>query len=496
MSSPRTILIRGLTLGVLAALLVAGALIGYVLWYTHTDKLLPGIRIGEQSVGGLGPREAVRRLAGGGVIQRPPIQVGGTGAAGGQPVEASAGQGPTVGRPGTTSGPPALELRVDGKRWLLDRTEVGPAPDWNGAVRQAETIGREGSVLEKVRAYLTGLVHGHRVPVPAVVPDEPIRSRLEEIAREIRRDPVNATYDFQTDTLTPEADGLELDVEASSAVVRRALLLEQSSAELVVRPVTARVRREDLASVRQYQVARFTTPILAADPGRVHNIAMAVKKISGVILKPGETFSFNDRVGPRDKENGWAQAKELYQGEFVLGYGGGICQVSSTLYNSVLLAGLEVTERYHHDRPLSYVRPGRDATVAWKVLDFRFRNSASHPVLLGARILPGQPQHIEVTVYAQQPPAGLRVSLEESDVHYIPAPLVEVMDATLPAGKRIVVDEGHYGIEIKIYRIFGEGAQQRRELVSHDRYHPKPGKVRVGAGNAPGSPQLIDPGLQ
>jgi len=476
MSTPRTILLRGLILGVLAAILSAGALIGYVLWYTHTDRMLPGVKIGDVPVGGLGAGEVVQRL--------------------GEPVEAAALQDPIARRPEPSPPLPALELRAEGQRWVLERAAAGPLPDWSAAVRQAAAIGRGGSTLSQVRDYLSGLVHGHQVPVPLIMPDEPIRARLEEIARQVHRPPIDATYDFQTDTLTPEVDGVELDIEASTAVVHRALLLEQPAVDLVVRPALARVRREHLASAQQYQIARFTTPILSADPGRVHNIAMAVRRISGVMLQPGEVFSFNDQVGPRDKEHGWAQAKELYQGEFVLGYGGGICQVSSTLYNSVLLAGLEVKERYHHDRPLSYVRPGRDATVAWKVLDFRFRNSAEHPILLGARVLPGEPQQIEVTVHAPKPVAGPSIALEEEDVHYIPATLVEIMDPSLPAGARQVVDEGHYGLEIKVFRVFGEGASKRRELVSHDRYEPKAGKVRVGVGNGPGADRLIDPGLR
>jgi len=166
----------------------------------------------------------------------------------------------------------------------------------------------------------------------------------------------------------------------------------------------------------------------------------------------------------------------------VLGYGGGICQVTSTLYNAVLLGGLTITERYHHDRPLQYISPGRDATVVWEQLDFRFRNSLEGPVRLGARILPGQPEAVEVTLHSPHPPAGVPIAIEEEWVRYQPPDLVEVPDDQLRRGKRVVVDEGHPGMEVRVYRVFGTGPHARRELVSHDQYRPKAGRVRVGTG--------------
>jgi len=234
---------------------------------------------------------------------------------------------------------------------------------------------------------------------------------------------------------------------------------------------------------QEYLLAQFSTPIVNAEPGRVHNIALAAAKIDGRVLQPGEVFSFNEVVGPRDAAHGWAQASEIYQGEFVLGYGGGICQVTSTLYNAVLLGGLEIRERYHHDRPLQYINPGRDATVVWGLLDFRFRNSLSVPVRLAVRLVEGEPEgRLEAALLAPRPQEGEPIAIEEEQVRYLPPDLVEVPDPELPSGRRVVVDEGHPGVEVRVYRVFGTGPDARRELVSHDRYPPRAGRVLVGAG--------------
>ncbi len=494
--SPRRMLIRSVWIGALAVVFAAGAFLAYVGWYTTSDRILPGVTVGRVPVGGLTAAEARRRVAGD-AIRRPPALAGGPGAAGGWPVGGSGGVGPQLPPPQPlASAPSEVRLWWQEHEWRLSLHEIGAGPDIDGAVEQAFAIGRDGRVWQRATAYLNGMHRGYTVPVEMALGEEKLTARLERIAATINRPPVDARYDLAADKVAPEVNGQALDVEASRRAVTEAVLAGRSEVELVVRPVPARVTRRDLAGLRRRRIARFTTKILSADAGRVHNIGLAVSKINGVILQPGESFSFNDVVGPRDKEHGWAQAHELYQGEFVLGYGGGICQVSSTLYNSVLLAGLQVQERYHHSRPLQYIQPGRDATVAWDVLDFRFRNSADVPILIGARVLPGSPQEIEVTVYAPRPVHQGEISLEEAEVKYFPPPMEEIMDPTLPENERVVLDEGHYGIEVKTYRVFRHGGRERRELVSHDRYEPKPGKVKVGVGNRPGSERLLDPGIQ
>jgi vancomycin resistance protein YoaR len=485
--SPRQIIWRGLGLGILATLVCAGLFLGFVQWYTGTDRIVPGVTVGQAHVGGMTVRQARQALRGasGGAQRRLPV----LGALGGAPIRNQ--QMPQ----GAPDPEPIILLRWADQVRPLSLREIGAVPDTRAALAEARGLGRDGTLMHRANVFLTGLIHGYYVPEQPNLQEQVLSQRLAEIAREVERPARDAAYDFETDKVTEGASGQALDVPASMQAIRQALRQGRRDVDLVLREVAPAVTSEDLAGSHRYLIAHFTTPILAADPGRLQNIAMAVRKISGVALKPGQVFSFNGLVGPRDAEHGWAQANEIYQGEYVLGYGGGICQVSSTLYNAVLLAGLEVKERYHHDRPLQYIDPGRDATVAWNVLDFKFRNSTDMPVLIGARVVAGAPQEIEVSLYAPRRATEASVSIEAADVRYYPPELEEVLDTTLPADSRNVVDEGHYGIELKIFRVFKEGGKERRELVSHDKYLPKPGKVKVGVGNAPGSDRLLNPGV-
>lgn len=479
MNSLRQIVVRGVLLGLLAAMLGAGALFGYVVWYERTDRIIPGVIVGGAPIGGMPSPLALTRLAET-AQHRPVILAGSRGSSFTMPTEA----------------PRVAILTWEDREWRLSRQEVGVAPDLEKALSKALSLGREGGIWKRVWTFGGGVVHGYSISLEPAFREQVLTRQLEAIAREIHVPVRNAIYNTETNQITDHQAGRSLDVKASLEAVHKTILTGQNRIQLVVTAVEPEVKTEDLKKTQQYQIARFRTPILSADAGRVKNITMAVQKISGVVLQPGSVFSFNDVVGPRDATHGWAQAKELYQGEFVLGYGGGICQVSSTLYNSVLLGGLEVKERYHHDRPLQYIAPGRDATVAWQLLDFRFRNSFSVPIMLLSRVIEGSPKQIEVAIYASQSLPDGRVRIEDGDVRYFPPEMVEIMDPVLPENQRRVIDEGYFGIEIKIFRVFGEGGKERRELVSHDRYQPKAGKVKVGIGNAPGSRKLLDPGIQ
>jgi vancomycin resistance protein YoaR len=498
--SPRQILFRGIGLGIVAVCLCTGLFLGYVSWYSRTDRILPGVVVGQMPVGGLDVPRARARLAGLRVGRSPVLAGAAAGAgAGGAAGPASNGAGGGgADAVGAAGGRPAREatLRWGDRTWSINLRQIGALPDVNGALREARSLGRHGTLMRQATAFLAGMIHGYYVSADADLRTDVLTERLTEIAEELGRPAVDAVYHFESDTVTDEAVGQALDIPASITAIRRALRQGQRDIGLIVREVEPNVHRADLSHSRRHEVGRFTTPILAADPGRLQNIAIAVRKISGIALKPGQVFSFNEIVGPRDAEHGWAQANELFHGEFVRGYGGGICQVSSTLYNAVLLSGLEVKERYHHDRPLQYVEPGRDATVAWNVLDFKFRNNTEKTLLIAARIVPGAPQEIEVTVYAPDPPGPAVISLEAGDIRYFPPELEEVPDRTLTADQRQVEDEGHYGIEVKIYRVFAEDGKERRELVSHDKYQPKAGKVRIGVDNAPGNERLFAPGIR
>ncbi|MEK4564811.1 VanW family protein [Alkalihalobacillus sp. FSL R5-0424] len=150
------------------------------------------------------------------------------------------------------------------------------------------------------------------------------------------------------------------------------------------------VTSEQLEGIDEYEVASFRTYFDSSVEGRTKNIQISADAINQYVLGPGDQFSFNKVVGERTIERGYQEAMEIVNKEFVLGIGGGICQTSSTLFNAIDAAGLEVVHRYTHSREVGYVASGRDATVSWGGPDFIFQNSFDQPVMIQTEVNQGE----------------------------------------------------------------------------------------------------------
>ncbi|MBT2763547.1 VanW family protein [Paenibacillus sp. ISL-20] len=164
-------------------------------------------------------------------------------------------------------------------------------------------------------------------------------------------------------------------------------------------PIYPKVDTELLASLRVKPIGYYVTYFNSNNKNRSHNIALAAQAIDSAVVFPGETFSFNQVVGIRTVDRGYKRAGVIVRGELSEGVGGGICQVSSTLYNAIDRAGLQIVKRYSHSRNVPYVLPGRDATVSWGGPDFVFENAYNQPILIRAF---GNGGRMTVAIYSSE----------------------------------------------------------------------------------------------
>lgn len=164
-----------------------------------------------------------------------------------------------------------------------------------------------------------------------------------------------------------------------------------------------KVTVEQLSDIKNSLISTFSTRFNSSVQGRSMNIKRSSEAIDHFVLGPEEVFSFNKVVGQRTKEKGYQEAKEIVNKKFIMGIGGGICQTSSTLFNAIDLAGLEIVERYTHSREIGYVKTGRDATVSWGGPDFKFKNPYKVPILISAKTNIQQGTII-VEVYSSEEP--------------------------------------------------------------------------------------------
>ncbi|BCU82964.1 hypothetical protein JIR001_27470 [Polycladomyces abyssicola] len=210
---------------------------------------------------------------------------------------------------------------------------------------------------------------------------------FRRVKKEVDQPAVDAEQNWFGGKLTPSKTGKLVDMDTiEKEWLPRLTTMTGQPQELPMVIDQPEVTEEDFQQVDQRLIGKYTTYFDGSNVNRTTNIRLASKAINNLILSPGERFSFNRVVGPRTSGRGYKSAKVIVRGEYSEGIGGGICQVSSTLFNSVDEAGLRILQRNSHSKEVAYVPPGRDATVSWGGPDFRFKNNLTKPVLIRIRV--------------------------------------------------------------------------------------------------------------
>ncbi len=375
-----------------------------------------------------------------------------------------------------------LTLRYGQKSWSGRLGDLGVSLKWQDAAHKAWLVGRGGGIVQRSRDIL-GLNNRGRFEIAVAVNPAILDLTLNKATRAIDRPHVDASIRMVSGSFSvkPEQDGLAVDKKAAYAVVQEAVRTATPQVELPVTVDEAAITAADLRSVNGL-LAEYTTRFKSYQRDRTYNLKLAAKVLNGVIVKPGETFSYNTVVGPRVAERGYRNAPIFVKGKVEPGLGGGICQVSSTLYNSVLLAGLKVNERYHHSRTVVYTPAGRDATVAYGSRDFRFTNTLKNPIYIGSHV---QGSQLRVALYGSLSDR-LSVKVWSSASGYGTArAAVTVTDPKLAPGRRKVTDKGSRGVSAIVRRSITSNGQTTTEVVSRDIYPPQPKVIAVGPKPAP-----------
>lgn len=351
--------------------------------------------------------------------------------------------------------------------------------DAEATAEEAYGFGRRGPWWERLKNVRAAGRDGYRIPVRVRYNEGKLAARLEEWREAIDRSPRNAAFSLEEGAVVPQENGRKLEVEAARPLVLQAL--QRRGAANLPLPVTPLYPEVTVADLRQTGIrelwSSYTTAFDSGDVNRTANIRLSARRINGYIVYPGQTFSFNQVVGPRDREHGFKEALEIVDGEFVPGIGGGVCQVSSTLYNAVLLANLAIAERTNHSKPLGYVGIGRDATVVYGALDFKFTNDSGVPLMIMAETA----KH-KLTVGIVGPQAlGVTVELMSADRHVVPPAVVKKQDPELYLGETKVDKQGKPGYEVTTIRLVRAGGREvKREVLAKDRYLPENTVVKVG----------------
>lgn len=320
--------------------------------------------------------------------------------------------------------------------------------------------------------------------VPVVFDRDLLINYLLRLKDATDRTAADARMDLEARKVIPEVDGRLLDVDATRLAIEMGMENGQRRIQLVTLKQPAKRRLADLKDVKLDTVlGEFETRYDRAEKARdrTYNLRLAASKLDGRVLLPGETFEFNDSVGPRDEANGYKVATVIAEGELVDGIGGGTCQISGTLHGAVFFSGLEIVYRVPHTRPSAYIKMGLDATVVYPTIDFKFRNPFDFPVVLHETVKNGI-----VRAEVLGPAKSRTVTLIRRITGVQPYEELERPDDKIPRGVRALAQRGVPGFTVSRYRIVRMGPHAVREHWV-DKYPPTAQIIRVGTGDAKAS---------
>ena len=249
------------------------------------------------------------------------------------------------------------------------------------------TKGAEGNVVNVdqmctyIKSGISNLTLKNRTLDISTVSKQPSAIDIEKIYNEIYKEPVDAYYTQDPFAVYPSENGLDFAISLDEA---KEMLLEDKSEYVIPLQTLYPNVTTNMIGTEAFpdMLSTYSTRYSTSDRDRTTNLQLAASKINGTVIMPGETFSYNQVVGERTIAAGYKEAPIYVSGEVVDGLGGGICQITSTLYNAVLYANLEIVERSNHQFVPSYVKASRDATVVYGSIDFKFKNNRDYPIKL------------------------------------------------------------------------------------------------------------------
>ena len=373
-----------------------------------------------------------------------------------------------------------VDFNYNDKSWKVKSKDLNLSTDLDKTVENAYNLNRKSAFFGNLSKTISANFGKKSNLVVVINYDKnKLKAEMEKIAKEIDVDVKDATLDISGEKVKviPDSDGLKMHISKSMENFDNQTKKGNYKNELVVKATPAKVKKEQLANI-DTNLGTYSTTFKTSQINRSINIKLATDNISNVLLMPGETFSFNKHTGKRSKENGYKSAPVIMEGEMEEDYGGGVCQVSSTLYNSVLYSGLEIVNVKNHTIPSSYVPKGRDATVADSGIDFLFKNNLKHPVYIKNYVSGNQ---IVCNIYGSaEDKQNITISTKLDGVSQ--TTMKRVNDPTMPKGKEKVDKSGRNAYSVSTYRTFNDanGKKIKTEKIANSYYPKKEGIILVG----------------
>ena len=373
-----------------------------------------------------------------------------------------------------------------GQQVIMTPGEIGLEWVNQDLVKEAITLGTEGDVIARYKA-MKDLEHSNKVyPMELEVDMELIQAVLTEKCVPYDTPAVNMSLRKEGKTFyTVEGkEGYALEMDASTNTIYNFFTEgwnhNAGTLQMAITVLQPQGSEEELAMVRDV-LGSYRTSFASSNENRQGNLRVGTSHINGLTLYPGEEFSMIKTAGPFGESNGYFKAGAYINGKNVDSFGGGICQVSTTLYKAVLAAELEVTKRYNHSMTVSYVEPSQDAAIASSSgKDFKFVNNTEHPIYIEGYLTDGK--QLVFKIYGVETRDSSRKVTYETEIleETDPGPELVYIDSKQPLGY-IDVQSKHIGYKARLWKIVTvDGVEVSREIVNNSKYKASPRSATVG----------------
>ncbi len=385
-----------------------------------------------------------------------------------------------------------VEVDVNGKIVRTTLEELGYQSEANDYIDQALQIGKGSNPFTNYAQIRDAAVHPVVYKLEFHCQEKSIREFVKTKCRKKCTKAKNARIKMKSGVLTytNARQGSRIQIDSTSDRIQKAVK-EQEKEDVIRVKADVKIQEptvtKDLAERCKDKIGTFQTNYNAGNVSRSRNLANAARLISNHVIYPGETFSVHDAISPLTEENGYYAAPSYSNGEVVDSIGGGVCQVSTTLYNAVLRAELEIVERSPHSMVVSYVKPSMDAAIAGDYKDFKFRNDTEVPLYIEGGTYSGT---IYFNIYGEETRSADREVSFESETTQTMQPGADKItyDKTKPVSYTKVTQEAHIGYKAVLWKIVKENGKTKKTQINSSTYQAVPRYVTKGAAKATPKP--------
>jgi len=371
---------------------------------------------------------------------------------------------------------PRVLIFEEEKIKIVPKDDLDASIDLSQTVNELYRIARSGNIFKRIKERIAVWRKGYEVSFQAEFNSQKLKDLQNKVSSLINRIPCDAY--LENNRIVESRAGVKLNLEEFDKAILETLSCWDENKYLISIPVITippQYTTQDLLKKLGIfqELGAYSTSLKNKEENTIYNIKLASEMINGRLVKPQEVFSFNEYVGPAEKEDGYKESTIIANGRFENGYGGGVCQVSSTLYNAALLANLPIVERYNHSiygDATRYVPLGRDAAIFFGYKDLRFKNNLDNEIVIFAKVLGDVLQVNIFGQYSDKPEIEI-ISKDEKVIDY---QIIREKDPGLEANQEIVVQEGVPGYKVKTYRIIRKNGEEKIELLSDDTYKSVP----------------------